>query len=213
MQAVVDALFSAVMPASNLRPLLVLAVCAIAPEWAGAVDFKREIQPIFKKHCYECHSEQADKRKAGYIFDDLYSLVNDIGPNGIIVPGDPAESHLMKVLTIAESAKEHMPPDSKPQPSSGEIKKIESWIKDGAHLVNPATVRVQGLGPPPRKWRNREGREIEASFVKLDGANVHFKMTDGRILPYPVEQLTADSQIQVRKALLEAAGEKPLAGQ
>ena len=56
--------------------------------------FAKEIQPILKKHCYECHSEQADKRKAGYVFDDLHMLANDIGPNGIVVPREPAEKAL-----------------------------------------------------------------------------------------------------------------------
>lgn len=178
---------------------------------AFAADFKKEIQPILKKHCYECHSEQANKRKAGYVFDDLLTLANDIGPNGIVVPREPAESHMIEVMTNGEGEKNHMPPDSKPQPSAGDIKKIENWIKEGAYLVNPATVKVQGLGPAPRKWRNKENKEIEASFVKIDGDKVIFKMPDGRLLPYPIANLTADSQIQVHKSLLEAAGEKPVA--
>lgn len=193
---------------SRSIPLIVLALLSVS---AVAADFKKEIQPILKKHCYECHSEQADKRKAGYVFDDLLTLANDIGPNGIVVPREPAESHMIEVMTNGEGEKNHMPPDNKAQPSAGEIKKIEDWIKEGAFLVNPATVKVQGLGPAPRKWRNKENKEIEASFVKVDGDKVVFKMPDGRLLPYPIANLTADSQIQVHKSLLEAAGEKPVA--
>ena len=189
----------------------ILVLFTLSSGSAPALDFKKDVQPIFKKHCYECHSEQADKRKAGYVFDDLHTLVLDIGPNGIVMPGDAGESHLFEVMTNDEGAKNHMPPSSKAQPSASDIKKIETWIKEGAYLVNPATVKVQGLGPPARKWRNREGKEIEASFVKIDGDKVVFKMSDGRVLPYPVANLTADSQIQVRKALLEASGEKPVA--
>lgn len=192
----------------NLRPIA-LTLLAFAP--AFAADYKKDVQPIFKKHCYECHSEEADKRKAGYVFDDLLTLANDIGPNGIIVPREPAESHLIEVMTNGEGEKNHMPPENKSQPSAGDIKKIENWIKEGAFLVNPATVRVQGIGPAPKKWRNKEGKEIEASFSKIDGDKVIFKMPDGRLLPYPIANLTADSQIQVHKSLLEAAGEKPVA--
>lgn len=184
---------------------------AISAGSAHAADFKKDIQPILKKHCYECHSEQANKRKAGYVFDDLHVLVNDIGPNGIVVPGEPAESHMIEVMTNGEGEKNHMPPNNKSQPSAGDIKKIETWIKEGAFLVNPTTVKVQGVGPAPKKWRNKEGKEIEASFVKIDGDKVVFKMPDGRLLPYPIANLTADSQIQVHRALLEASGEKPMA--
>ena len=193
---------------SRLAPFFFLALSSAG---AAAADYKKDIQPIFKKHCYDCHSEERKKQKAGYVFDDLHTLANDIGPNGIIVPRTPEESHLIEVMTSPEGSKNHMPPDNKPQPSTAEIKKIESWIKDGAYLVNPATVKVQGMGPPPRKWRNKEGREIEAAFVKIDGDKVIFKMAGGAQLPYPIEKLTADSQIQVHQALLAAAGVKPMA--
>lgn len=186
-------------------PLLLIAFSS-----AFSADYKKDIQPIFKKHCYECHSEERKKQKAGYVFDDLHTLANDIGPNGIIVPRSPEESHLIEVMTSAEGSKNHMPPDSKPQPSTAEIKKIENWIKEGAYLVNPASAKVTGLGPAPRKWKNKEGKEIEASFVKIDGDKVIFKMAGGTQLPYPIDKLNADSQIQVHKALLLAAGVKPM---
>ena len=32
-----------------------------------AVDFVREVRPIFEKHCYECH--RPEKRKTGYRLD------------------------------------------------------------------------------------------------------------------------------------------------
>lgn len=191
------------------RTLLILATLSSGS--ALAADYKKDVQPIFKKHCYECHSEEKNKRKAGLVFDDLHTLVGDIGPNGQIVPGSLEDSHLYEVMTSDTGAKNHMPPSSKAQVSNGDLKKIESWIKGGAYLVNPATVKVQGIGPAPRKWRNKEGKEIEASFVKIDGDKVLFKMPDGRLLPYPIANLTADSQIQVHRALLTAAGEKPLA--
>lgn len=186
-------------------PALVLACTS-----AIASDYKKDIQPIFKKHCYECHSEERNKRKAGLVFDDLHSLANDIGPNGQVVPGNVEESHLYEVLTSDEGAKNHMPPSSKAQLSNSDIKKVETWIKSGGYLVNPASAKVQGVGPPARKWRNKQNQEIEASFVKIDGDKVVLKLIDGRVLPYPIAQLNADSQIQVQKALLVAAGEKPM---
>jgi hypothetical protein len=193
----------------QLRAIILIA--ALTAGTVFAADYKKDVQPIFKKHCYECHSEERNKRKAGLVFDDLHTLVGDIGPNGQIVPGNLEDSHLYEVLTSDTGAKNHMPPSSKAQVKESDLKKIESWIKGGAYLVNPANVKVQGLGPPPRKWRNKEGKEIEASFVKIDGDKVVFKMPGGQLLPYPIANLNADSQIQVHRALLVAAGEKPLA--
>ncbi len=197
-------------PATMMLPRPFVLSFLLSPCCALAVDFKKDIAPIFKKHCYECHSEQADKRKAGYVFDDMHTLVLDIGPKGFIVPGDVEESHLNEVLTNAESEKNHMPPESKTPLSSGDIKKIQAWIKEGAWLTS-TTLQAPPTGLEKKKWRNTEGLEIEASFVKLDGASVHLKMTDGRVLPYPVEKLSADSQVLIRKELLALSGEKKIA--
>lgn len=195
-------------PVMQHRALSILLPIFALP--ALASDYKKDIQPIFKKHCYECHSEERNKRKAGLVFDDLHTLANDIGPNGQVVPGNLEDSHLYEVITNDTGAKNHMPPSSKAQLSNGDIKKVETWIKSGAFLVNPASAKVQGLGQPPRKWRNKENKEIEASFVKIDGDKVVFRMPGGALAPYPIANLTADSQIQVHKALLVAAGEKPM---
>ena len=185
---------------------LILALI-VAPGSAGlALEYKKDIQPIFKKHCYECHSEEADKRKAGYVFDEMHILANDISLNGIIVPRNPGESHLMEVLTNDEGAKNHMPP--KETLPSADIKKIQQWIESGAFLVSPEKANATSKNLPRRKWRNREGKEIEAAFVKMVGDQVHLRMSTGQVLPYPFDKLSADSQVWVNRSMLAAAGEK-----
>ena len=37
----------------------------LGPALVQAVDFKRDIAPILKKHCYECHSEETGKNEHG----------------------------------------------------------------------------------------------------------------------------------------------------
>ena len=38
----------------------------------ASVNFEKDIKPILKKSCYECHSEERKKEKAGFVFDTLY---------------------------------------------------------------------------------------------------------------------------------------------
>ena len=59
------------------------------------IDFNRHIRPIFAKHCYECHSVSKKKEKAGFVFDDVKRLANDVGPGRIIVPKAVDESDLI----------------------------------------------------------------------------------------------------------------------
>ena len=168
----------------------------LAPLPAVAVDFKKDVQPIFEKHCYECHSEQAKKRKAGYVFDDLETLAKDINPKGGIVPGNPAESHVFVVVADPEH-EAHMPP--KENLPDAAIETLRAWIKEGALLSadapKPVMEPVKKKLPPILSWTNFEGKTIRAGFVKLEAGHVHLRMpANGQVVPYPMDKLDADSQ-------------------
>jgi hypothetical protein len=191
-------------PLSVLMMLRLPLAILLSTLSAAAVDFKKDIAPILEKNCYECHSEQAKKKKAGYVFDDLETLKLDINPKGAIVPGNPAESHFF--IVVADPNHEaHMPPDG--NLSSAEIEKLRTWITEGAALdasggrmtpVNNAGKAKPGL-PPIMTWVNFEGKKIKAGFVRLEGDNVILRMpATGQEVPYPMGKLDAASQQQAK---------------
>ena len=69
------------------------------------IDFKKHVQPIFAKHCYDCHSVGKKKEKAGFVFDDVKRLANDVGPGRIIVPKDLEQSDLIPIVMGANGKK------------------------------------------------------------------------------------------------------------
>ena len=96
---------------------------------ALAIDFKSEIEPLFAKHCVECHgpkkqksSYRLDRAKAALTGGDLHS------PN--IVPGKPDDSPLLRFL-VSSDADERMPPKGNRVPPD-DIEKIRAWIAEGA---------------------------------------------------------------------------------
>src|SRR5256885_2126420 len=111
---------------------------------AHAVDFDKEIKPILAKNCYECHSEQKKKEKAGYVFDNLSRFKKDIGVNLQIEPGNPAESHFFEVISDP-SVKHHMPP--KGSLGQKEIDKIRIWITEGAKLEKSDDSKIATGSP------------------------------------------------------------------
>lgn len=168
-----------------------------------AVDFKRDIRPILKANCYECHSRESGKEKAGYIFDDLETLKLDIQPKGIIVPGKPGESYFLEVIMMDVSEKAHMPP--KKMLSDRDIAKLRDWITAGAPLeAVPASALAARPAPVVMDWTNAEGVTIKAGFVRLEGDNVVLKLASGQEVPYPMTKLSAASQEQARKAAAES---------
>ena len=159
---------------------------------AGAVDFEKDIKPILSKNCYECHSEQRKKEKAGFVFDNVTRFKKDIGDNLIIEPGNPGESHFFEVISDPD-IKHHMPP--KGSLSSAEQEKIRKWIEEGATLdKNAPKLAAKKALPPIMTWTNAQGVAIKAGYGGVSGQSVIFKMPNGAKVEYPISKLSAESQ-------------------
>jgi mono/diheme cytochrome c family protein len=94
----------------------------------SAVDFTRDIQPIFAKSCYSCHGA---KSQMGNLRLDSKKLALSGGQSGhAIVAGKSAESTLFqRVAGTSDQAR--MPMGGKPL-SPAEIDLIKKWIDAGA---------------------------------------------------------------------------------
>src|SRR5262245_51585826 len=96
--------------ASQTKAIVVFAWMFVASSTASKaqVDFAKEIQPIFEKHCYECHGEK--KQKSGFRLDSK-EIVFRGGESGkpAIVAGTSAGSQLVKKVSSTDPD-EMMPP-------------------------------------------------------------------------------------------------------
>lgn len=111
---------------------LILAVPALA---ADAVDFTRDIRPIFQKSCGQCHMAGASMGKLRL---DSPAAVLQGGVSSIaVVPGKSAASLLIKRLGGLTDAP-RMPLNADPL-SSAQIALIERWIDSGDFSATPAT--------------------------------------------------------------------------
>jgi hypothetical protein len=197
------------------RILFLLISFAAGIGVAGAADFKKDIQPILKARCYECHSEQAKKEKAGYVFDNLERFAGDIGPKGQIVPGDVERSNFLDLLT---REKDRMPPGGKEPLTPKEIKLMREWIEQGATLDGKGGTPgkpASGLKPrepeappaPIQDWTSTDGKTIKARYVRMSGEAVVIKTADGKSWKVPLSKLSIVSQEQAKTAA--AAEGKP----
>ncbi len=177
--------------------LLVLSLHALVPLQTMAVDFDKDIAPILKKNCYECHSEEKKKEKAGFVFDNKSRLIKDIGRGMIIEPGNPNSSHFFYVISDPE-AKHHMPPNK--DLDKDDMEKLRKWISEGATLDKDAPKLVaKKVLPPIMTWVNAEGKKIKAGFGGIKGEDVVLKMPNGQLVPYPIAKLAAESQQQAKE--------------
>lgn len=103
----------------------------VAPK-SESIDFVRDIQPIFKSHCYACHGPT--KQKSGFRLDIKSQALRggeNYGP--LIDPVDPASSPLLELI-CHPNPQERMPPPGPTNPplSDQQIETLKAWIKAGA---------------------------------------------------------------------------------
>ena len=101
-----------------------------APEVADtAIDYEREVRPIFEASCDECHG--ARKQKADLRLDNLAAVFAREEPDTIIVPGD-AEASLLFQRVILPADHEDVMPAKGDLLSKDQIEILRAWIDEGA---------------------------------------------------------------------------------
>ena len=120
---------------SSIASLFVaVASSAMASE---PLTFERDIRPIFRAHCFDCHG--ATEEREGGLDLRLVRFLRRGGENGpAIVPGNSRESRLIGRIRRGE-----MPPgDAKV--SAEEIAILERWVDAGAKTARP---EPETIGP------------------------------------------------------------------
>ncbi len=128
-----------------LTVLINVQVANAAPELV----FERDVRPILKAHCFQCHGE--DGVKEGGLDLRLRKGLIEGGDSGpAIAPGVPQQSDLLDLIEKGE-----MPRKSK-RLSDQEIETIRRWIELGAPLARPEPNDTSGaalsITEEERQW-------------------------------------------------------------
>ncbi|HJS06259.1 MAG TPA: PSD1 and planctomycete cytochrome C domain-containing protein [Pirellulales bacterium] len=108
------------------------------------IDFARDIQPIFAKHCYSCHGPESEE--SGFRLDARERALagGDYGP--AIVKGKSDKSPLaMRIAGLGDD--ERMPPEGGGKPLSTEqVALLRAWIDQGAFWPDAANAATKRAG-------------------------------------------------------------------
>lgn len=107
--------------------------------------FNREVGPILKEHCAECHS--GEKRKGGFSMNTRETILSGSETEDVVVVGKPSESFLIEL--VRESDPDfRMPPEDKNPLNENEIAVLEKWIAEGMVWPDGLTLgRVSRRAP------------------------------------------------------------------
>ncbi|WP_339731243.1 PSD1 and planctomycete cytochrome C domain-containing protein [uncultured Gimesia sp.] len=111
--------------------LLVAVQTGVAVEKKQSqVDFDKQIRPLLKQHCYDCHSQDVEESGLRLDFGANILKGGDRGP--AVIPGKSAESPLF--LSLSGQGKiPQMPHDQSPL-KPAEILLIQQWIDQGGQI-------------------------------------------------------------------------------
>lgn len=94
-----------------------------------------EVRAIFAHNCYQCHSE--NKSKGELVLENKRGVFNGGESGVVVVPGKPAESELVRRISLSPNEDEVMPKKGKVLKDT-EITLIKLWIQNGAHWSDQA---------------------------------------------------------------------------
>lgn len=128
-----------------------LITFAVASHAVGEVDFAHQVVPILRKHCAECHMEEA--KKGGLSMNTRESFIAGSEFGKIVEPGNAKGSLLMEVI-VSDDKSDRMPPKG-PRMPADQIEMIRKWIDGGMHW-EPGFTFGKVAYEPPLKPRNPE---------------------------------------------------------
>ncbi|HRH98091.1 MAG TPA: hypothetical protein PLB55_19275, partial [Prosthecobacter sp.] len=103
--------------------IIALAMLTVTPAWAAAapLTFEKDVRPILKAHCFQCHGEEGEMK--GGLDVRLARFIVKGGKHGpAVVPGRAAESRLLELVSKGEM------PKGKTKLKDQDIATLEGWI-------------------------------------------------------------------------------------
>ena len=124
------------------------SLCLFFTSTVVAIDFDKEIRPIFQEHCIECHGE---KKQKGELRLDAKPFALKGGHTGAAwLAGDFAKSPLFQRITSTDD-EERMPPKGEAL-SPEEIAAVKAWIESGAVWPENLADRAAAVDKRLQHW-------------------------------------------------------------
>ncbi|HSU66584.1 MAG TPA: DUF1549 domain-containing protein, partial [Tepidisphaeraceae bacterium] len=162
----------------------------------NTVRFNRDVRPILSENCFACHGPDSQHRKAGLRFDRKEGLFGKLEHGFPVVPGNTAQSLIVKHVTSSDPDEIMPPAKSGKKLSEKEKQVLVRWIEQGGHweplwsFVSPARpglppvsnaqwcrnsidrfvlarLEAEGLAPAPEADRRELIRRVTFDLIGL----------------------------------------------
>ena len=187
------------MQRSTILLAAILVWFGVADLSAGEVDYAKQIQPIFMKHCAGCHGEKKGLGKLRLHTPAAIQKKWDKDEH-LIVRGDAEKSELYERLVLPEGHKKLMPKKADPL-SEEKIALIRKWIDEGA---------VFGVVAEAKPEANEKTEATEATEADGDGHGEEKQVAAPAPVEVPLPEVGAAEVAAVEKLVAGGAQVNPL---
>jgi hypothetical protein len=118
--------------------------------------FESKIRPVLVQRCYSCHNSKMAAPKGELILDTKEGLLKGGTHGPVLVPGNPAESRLMKVLSYTDPLVQ-MPPSGKL--ADAVLQDFTQWIAKGAVDPRESAPALASASPQYKGMSLEDGRK------------------------------------------------------
>ncbi len=188
----------------KLLPIVAVSLAALArthaadaPDAAQLAFFEKNIRPVLAEKCYKCHSADAEKVKGGLLLDTREGIREGGDSGHAVVPGNVAESLLIKALRYTDKDTAMPPQKSGGKLADTVIADFEKWVKIGA--------------PDPR---DGTGAKVAKKAIDFEEARKFWAFQAPRAVPAPEVKNGAWPRTDIDRFILaglEAKNLKPVA--
>lgn len=149
--------------------LCLFGLLLLAENGSAAVDYAKQLQPLWDEHCTDCHS--ASDADGDFAIDTAEALFKGGKSGKVLLPGKADESLLVKFLE-GRSGKtgknQFMPPGKRKHLTADEIALVKQWINEGAKMGSTAAP-ADPLAKLPKIATRTAVRSIHSAAASADG--------------------------------------------
>jgi hypothetical protein len=137
----------------------ILALSVTPSSFAQTTDvefFEAKIRPVLVQRCYSCHNSKMAAPKGDLILDTKEGLLKGGASGPLLVPGNPNESRLLKVLSYTDPLVQ-MPPSGRL--ADAVLQDFTQWIAKGAVDPRVSAPALASSSPQYKGMSLEEGRK------------------------------------------------------
>jgi hypothetical protein len=136
-------------PLPTLAVVVAFSATALGQPAKPGVDFNRDVRPILSNNCFACHGPDEKVRKG-----DLRLDTREGATAGVVVPGKPEASELLRRVTAGDPMEVMPPTKTGKKLTPREVEILRQWVKDGAPYATHWAYQkpTRPAIPPATAW-------------------------------------------------------------